>query len=181
MNSAVWGALGAIGGAGLAALGAYLGPVRAARAAAQERAQERRDQRETGEVDRLIALRRAYRDWERYLRLVFEAAANGNPYPTPEAAAQRLGELEIAAGAAVDALMHDRWWMQSEAWTFQMASGLVLRLARGDATAYTRREAEAEILRVRSVREGLNDRIMDRLAQLAHRAGDSVEVAREDP
>lgn len=181
MNSAVWGALGALGGAGLAALGAYLGPVRAARATAQERAQERRDQRETGEVDRLIALRSAYRDWERYLRYVFDDAASGHHNLTPEAVAQRLDELARAASAAVDALMHDRWWMASEEWTFHMASSHVLSLVRGDTTAHRRRDAEAEMSAAGRVREGLNERIMDRLVRLARMAGDSVEVSHEDP
>ncbi|WP_310729503.1 hypothetical protein [Streptomyces sp. N2A] len=168
MDGAVWGAVGAMVGAGLTALGGYLGPVRAARAAARQQAQQRREEREAGAVERLIAIRSAYRAWDLYLN----EAASSHRGPA-KAVARRISELREAALEASDAAMRDGWWIGTEHIAFESVSAKVLAFVSGATPAVP----SAELAEVRRMRNGLNERILERLTALL----ENVTVLRNSP
>ncbi|GGP56120.1 hypothetical protein GCM10010214_31710 [Streptomyces abikoensis] len=160
MDGAVWGAIGATAGAALTALGGYLGPVRAARTEARLQAAALRERREAGAVERLIAIRSAYRDWDIYL---FQTAGSyGGRGQSPQTVMDRVSELRKAALEASDAAMRDGWWIGSEYVPFEAASAQVLRLAAGEVAAYPSHELDD----VRQARSALNERILERMAGL---------------
>jgi hypothetical protein len=167
VDGAVWGAVGAVAGAGLTALGGYLGPVRAARAAADERAQERSEQREQGEIERLIALRAAYREWEDYL-------ARGHGGDSADVAREKLLALRRTAWRASDAVMRDRWWVWSQPKGYTQASETLVAMLRGEAGEAALRDAVARVGRSREI---FNEQILGRLEDLTQ---GTLQVTREE-
>jgi hypothetical protein len=160
MDGAVWGAVGALGGAGLTALASYLVPLRTLRSSERQQADDRRRQRETGAIERLIAIRTAYRDWHRYLEetaLNFRATGD-----TVQTVTDRLNTLSDAAQRAGTAAMQDGWWIGSEPMAFYEASWKVKLLVRGEIIDIPDEELE----RVRAGRNGLNEQVLERLEEL---------------
>ncbi|MFE2384570.1 hypothetical protein [Streptomyces misionensis] len=168
MDGAVWGAVGAMVGAGLTALGGYLGPARAARAAAQQQTQQRREEREAGAVERLIAIRSAYRAWDLYLH---EAASLRRG--SKKAVARRISELREAALKASDAAMRDGWWIGTEHIAFESVSAQVVARVSGASSVVL----SGELAGLRQMRHGLNERILERLTALV----DDVTVLPNSP
>ncbi|MEU0835809.1 hypothetical protein [Streptomyces sp. NPDC005969] len=147
-------------GAGLTALASYLGPLRTARSAERQNAIDRQQRREDGAIERLIAIRSAYREWDTYLRrtaMSFRARGDSVQMVT-----DRISALMRDAQCAGDAAMRDGWWVGSEGSAFVNASDKVMLLVAGEITDFP----DEDLDWVRACRNGLNERILERLETL---------------
>lgn len=160
MDGAGWGAIGAVGGAALTAVAGYFGPARAARAEQRRQAEERQREHEAGELERLIAIRSAYRDWGIYLETT--AASYRALHATEETVREHISQHRAAAQRATDAAMRDGWWIGSEHMPFEHASMAVLHLVASGSAAIPFQELED----VRRMRNALNEKIFERLTRL---------------
>ncbi|MFD5806543.1 hypothetical protein [Streptomyces sp. NPDC127020] len=172
VDAAVWGAVGAVLGAAVTAVAAYLGPARAARIAVEHQARERRERRAHEEIDRLIALRRTYRDWDEYLRSVYSGARLGGAVPSEDAVRERVDELRTAVRKASDEQMRDGVWRSSEFVWLEKASEAVLRLVAAPDEEGLVTVVGVTLERARQVRQRLYDEILHRLAEIASDALD---------
>ncbi|WP_404867259.1 hypothetical protein ACI1MP_37165 (plasmid) [Kitasatospora griseola] len=171
MDGAIWGTIGALGGAALTAAAGYLGPARAGHAERRRQADERQREQKTGELERLIAIRSAYRAWEDYLEQT--ASSYRALHETEETVRERISELRAAAQSATDAAMRDGWWIGSHHMPFELASLAVQRLVAGRTSTSPRSKLDE----MRRTREALNKNILERLASLI----DGVAVTRVFP
>lgn len=178
MDGALLGALSAVAGAGITALAGYMGPLRLARSAAEQRDVEHAEQQHREEVERMIALRAAYRDWQHELQRVVDAKKGSWLTASVTEIEERFAELRKKAEAATDALMHDHWWEGSYRGEFVYASRQVVLLVADALEGEEREILVHEVAGLTYGRMELNEKIMTRLVELT--GGDWRWVRRSD-